>query len=323
MSAPLGYMSDEKVEITSDDYKYYYKHKKFPKDKINTPEAQLAAFVLNEDNWSSIIYTGNKIAEVSSEIAPYLDSKKNMELLNNNTMILVGIQLYELANDSLELDSATVVHKCISRLVNASVLQKASYQSNWSKICAMQYSLYKEMRAQESLNRNIALFMTINVGILQPMIKNLLTIRESFNPVETLNTIAYGSLGILLISIFIGYLLMRIIVMKFFDVKSMKPNPQLSQSEYEKSMRRMKNTEKEVNQHKVNEVSLLSSIDSLNHKLSDKRDQIEKLQSEQQSMEEQNNELTKKIKLLQRENEELKQTIENISNKAKDADEDD
>lgn len=326
MTTPLGYMSDDKVEFTTDDYMYYYKNKKFPENKINTPEAQLASFVLNEDNWSSIIYTGKKIVEVSSEIAPYLDYKKNQELLNNNTIILSGIQLYELANDSIELDSATVVQKCISQLVNAGVLHKSSYQTNWAQICSAQYSLYKEMRAQESSFRCKALAVAINSIILQPMTKNLLTIQASFSPVESLNTIAYGSFCILLISIFIGYLLMRAVVMKFFNAKSMKPNPQLSQSEYEKNIRRMNSAEKEINQYKVNEISLLKTIDNFKHELSDKYNLIEKLQSElettKQLMAEQNEQLVKKMMIVQSENEELKQTIENISSTSKEIDND-
>ena len=131
MTLSLAYLSNNYEKLTAEDYTYYYKHKKFPIEKRNSPEAQMASYVLNSENWVTILYTANKVIETSSEIAPYLDSKNNSKLLNNNAIIVASSQIFQLVNDSVKHDSTTIVERCIEQQVKASILQKVTYQDNY------------------------------------------------------------------------------------------------------------------------------------------------------------------------------------------------
>lgn len=306
MALSLAYLSNNYEKLTAEDYTYYYKHKKFPIEKRNSPEAQMASYVLNSKNWDTILYTANKVIETSSEIAPYLDSKNNSKLLNNNAIIVASSQIFQLVNDSVKHDSTTIVERCVEQQVKASILQKVTYQDNWVKICSLQYSLYRQLIDCTPSDKELALSMALNQGVLQPMIENIKIIQSCFSPSVNDCPLWFVSLIILVLSMCIGYFIMRIIVMKFFDVKSMKPNPQMSQSEYEKIVRKLNNTEKENNQHKVNDVTLLNLIDTIKKELREKESLIDKLgkkyDKENSLLREQIQELSAQLNMVQEEN---------------------
>lgn len=309
MTLSLAYPSSDYEKLTTEDYKYYYKHKEFPNGKRNSPEAQLGEYILNSRNWGNILYTANKIIDASSEIAPYLDSKNSSKLLNNNAIIVASTQIFQLVNDTVKHDSIAIVNKCVKQQVKAAIQQKVSYQSNWIKICTLQYSLYHQLIESNPFDKELGLSMALNQGVLQPMIENIIIIHSCFSPSANNRPLWLVSLIILVLSMCIGYVIMRIIVMKFFDKKSMKPNPQMSQSDYEKIVRKLNNTEKENNQHKVNDVTLLNSIDSFKKELKEKESLIDRLgkeyEIENSLLRGQIRDLSSKLNLAQEENEQL------------------
>lgn len=276
MVMSLGYSTSKHTKLSSEDYQYYIKNKQFPDNKKNTPNAQLASYILDKRNWEPILYTANKIVHVSSEIAPYLDDKSSSKLLNNNSSIIVSSQIFELSNKNDVLDSVKIVDSCIKKQVKASVLQLVSYRTNWSKISSHQYSLFKELRDNNSLNKEMVLSLLLLQGVLLPMFENMITIQSSFCPSSNSNSILIASLLILLISLFLGYYILRILAMKFFDKRSMTPNPRMSQSDYQKIIHKISNAEKELGQHKINEITLLNTIQTLKKNLEKKEEEVEK-----------------------------------------------
>lgn len=316
MTLPLAYLSNDYEKLTTEDYKYYYKHREFPKGKRNSPEAQLGAYVLNSKNWENILYTANKVIEASSEIAPYLDSKDNIKLLDNNAIVVASTQIFQLVNDSVTYDSIAIVDKCIEQQVKASILHKVTTKSNWAKVSSLQYSVYRQLIESNPSDKELALSMALNQGVLQPMIENILIIQSCFSPSVNNWPLWLVSLFILVLSICIGYFIMRIIAMKFFDINSMKPNPQMSQSDYEKIVRKLNSTERENNQHKVNDVTLLNSIDSYRKELKEKEAQICKLEielsNEKELSIEQSLEMNRKLNALQNENDQLRKQVKDV-----------
>ncbi len=71
------------------------------------------------------------------------------------------------------------------------------------------------------------------------------------------------SVIILLVCVFIGYMLFRIILMRFFDKKSLEPNPKMSQSDLDKLNKELTIYKKENVQYDINLSSMSAQIKQL------------------------------------------------------------
>lgn len=74
----------------------------------------------------------------------------------------------------------------------------------------------------------------LQIFCLTPLIENVQIMTQEFSPKLENNKPMWVSVALLFVCVFIGYMLFRIILMKFFDKKSLCPNPQKSQSDLDK-----------------------------------------------------------------------------------------
>lgn len=204
-------------------------------DKINTEKERFLYFLSNERNWDKIIYTTKKCIEISSSIAPYVDYKTSENLLLNNAKMCIGNHLLESFNDTIILDSLSFVNKHKDEYIKLVVKGSVSPNKNLKEIYGEGYTLYRtylEMRSQglhdQEKSSLMLHFLTFS---LIPMCENIKHITEEISLNESTISPIWLSIIVLLFCVFIGYMLFRIILMRFFDKKSLEPNPRISQSD--------------------------------------------------------------------------------------------
>ena len=268
----IGYLGDKNEKLTSlseSDYLDIITKGNLSDEKINTAEGHLATFILNKKNEPGILYTSEKFINMASNIAPYLDAQKNSKVLENNSKIFCGTQLLYLINDSLTQDSITFVKNAIYSYNDAMIKQYVGMNTNVAKICKLEYGLYKNIRQfkENSKEYKVAVSQLVTGMILIPLFENNLLITGEFAPYDTTNKIMFASILILILSMLIGWIIFRILIMKFFARKSLEPNPRMSQTDLDKVLRVKTSTEKENQQLNTNIIALESSLKDLRAEL--------------------------------------------------------
>ena len=263
----IGSAQKSKDKLNADEYMRIINGEISPQE-INTVEAKMLYFLSNKDNWEDINHTAKKCIEISGSIAPYLDSENSEKLLHNNSIMLVGSQLFETLNSTTILDSLSFVNKCIDDYIRVCVRSGVSPNKNLRGIYEKGYSLYKNYSAIEHNNSNsIVKKLPIMLQLLRfsliPMMENVKIITSEFSPKSTINKPMWISVIILLVCVFIGYMLFRIILMIFFDKKSLEPNPKMSQSDLDKLNKELTIYKKENVQYDINLSSMSEQIKKL------------------------------------------------------------
>ena len=316
----LGYLGDKNEKLTSlseSDYLDLITKGNLSDEKINTAEGYLATFILNKKNEPGILYTSEKFINMASNIAPYLDAKKNSKVLSNNSKIFYGTQLLYLINDSLTQDSITFVKNAIYSYNDAMIKQYVGMNMNVAKFCELEYGLYKNIRQfkENSKEYKVAVSQLVTGMILIPLFENNLLITGEFAPYDTTNKIMFASILILILSMLIGWIIFRILIMKFFDRKSLEPNPRMSQTDLDKVLRVKTSTEKENQQLNTNIITLESSLKDLRAEL--KKQQGDYVKKEEQ-LKETIAELEKQQKFFERKERNFRETINDLESQKKD-----
>lgn len=267
----LGNGIKSKNELTTDDYVRIINGEISCQD-INSAEASMLYFLSDENNWNDINYTAKKCIEISGLIAPYLDSKNSEKLLLNNGMMLIGAHVFETLNSDAELDSLSITNKYIEEYVKTVIKGGVSPNTNLREIYEKGYSICKtyikiKNNSSSKIEERLPIMMQLLKYSLVPMMENILIITNEFSPEPVTNKPMWMSVAILLISIFIGYMLFRIILMKFFDKKSMEPNPKMSQSDLDKLIKDLALYKKENFQYEINFSTMSAQIKQLQKEL--------------------------------------------------------
>lgn len=303
----------------------------------------LSEYLDNDSNYIEIDCAVEAAIEYYSKVLPYI-SKRDIadSIRKNNYKLFLGRRLLSNINPKI-CDSTTVfVDKTISlfsksdsikevnRLIQEcyALESKIGHSDSTTYICQKLYSLSKTMflsrmfrTKEEGYKEAIIQF------ILYPMIANRKVIENEFliqEPEITwefswenirliLKDIRSIALFILLGCIFVGYILFRILMMRIFDRNSLKPNPILSQNDYDKLQCKIDSKERENKQKQINETALLTKIKSLEDDLISKKKEMEeffmKQQSDLRKWQEKENEYIKELERVNKINEELNNRI--------------
>lgn len=311
----LGYLGDKDTKIGSlseSDYLDLMTKGKLPDEKINTAEGRLATFIFNKENELGILYTSERFMDMASNITPYLDAQTSMNVLSNNSKIFLGTHLLRSINDSLPQDSLKYVENIINSYNDAMIKQVVAKNTDVVGFCKSHYRLYKNIiqNKENSTAYKLEVSQVVIGMILLPLLENNILITNEFAPHDTTNKIMYVSILVLIISVLIGWILFRILIMKYFGRKSLEPNPRMSQIDLDKVLRSKKTIEKENQQLNTNIMTLESSIKDLRAELqrlqgdyTKKEDQFKKtiveLENQQEVYEKEERHLRETIKELE------------------------
>ena len=246
-----GQSTSENI-ITTDEYIEVLEGKRLSDEKEAKSNVNFFRFMSDRDNWSKIIYASQKCIDISASIAPYVDAEKSDSLLSNNFFMLSGSRLLCALNDTVLLDSASFIQDINESYIEAMVLGTVSLNSNVREIAQSLYSLYRTLSDMDDMASVVSSMQAINMLVLMPMMKNAWAIQEEFIPQEETNEPMKQSMKVLFVSLFIGYMLFRIILMRCLDKKSLEPNPRMSQSDLDKLNRELVSEKKEKKQMERN-----------------------------------------------------------------------
>lgn len=238
------------------------------------PVLKVFNYISDKSNWSSIDHMTKRCMQISSSIAPYLDSKRSQKLLSNNSLMLIGLQMREAVSSPIVIDSISFENKYAKEFIRCSIIGECSIQSNIFDLYGTAYSWYLVAKG----------FKETTVGVTQtylqltflPLIENIQIITEEFSPKEVANKPLWISLYILIACLFIGYMMFRIIIMRIFDRNSMTPNPKMSQTDLDNLNRELKMSKKEKEQYEINLGVLSGQIKDLKCEIQRERLNTEK-----------------------------------------------
>ncbi len=237
---------------------------------LNTPEAKLFNLVNNKENQEKIHRAANKCMEICSDIAFYLDYDDRNKIIKNNSLILLGSQIYATINDSIHIDSISYTKKYIDQYIVANIMYDAVNRTYTTELIQNSYSISKNLKylqLNNPISYNVGLARTILQFYLLPTIDNIKTLSNEFNPQERSNKIIRKSILLLIFCIFIGYMIGRIIIMIFFDRKSLTPNPKMSQDDLNKLNRENELLKRFNCQNEINNRNLLNQLQITEKKL--------------------------------------------------------
>lgn len=217
------------IESSKISEKEILKFCKTKKDSINENNENLNTIqlLLEEKNWDNIFHAANKCSDVSTKIAPYLNEEKRTKLLVNNTKIFLGHSIYSLSNE--KLDSITYCHRLSIAISEGILKNQLSYNKHWGEVIQESYTVYKGLYHYRILKEysvgKKASYKKTMLSILQdytliPMYENILVFLDELSSKEESNYI-YKSILVLVLSLFIGFIIFRYIVMKFFTGKAL------------------------------------------------------------------------------------------------------
>lgn len=185
-------------------------------------QGHLTQFYLDEKEWDNIVYAGKKCFETSGSIAPYLEIQKGNKLLTNNSYIFVGNYIYEALKDSIQRDSVSFVNDCFNKMASGSITGKISTADK--SLCSLCYMYYKNLQSYKTdrreglnnINFKFSMCLFLSNLYINPLLKNTIIMREEFSSKDRDN-IFLISAGILFICLLVGYLIFRIVIIRFFN----------------------------------------------------------------------------------------------------------
>lgn len=253
-------------------------------DKGSFNQISIVSYFSDSSYIPTMLHTGKKMLEVGKEIAPYLSKEKRNELLKNNTYIFAGIKCCSSYSEVCLQDSISYVQNFIQEFYDASIQGYISMTtSDLSKLSSAMYGYYKanlELRTLVSEDEDLVAlvdllskkqFVSLKFYIplfCEPCVSNMKIIQEEYlsETEDTINPILVVFIW-LLVCIVIGYMILRITIMRFFNSNAMSPNPRMSQSDYDKMKRQLSISEKDLSQMRVNNKVLQDENNALEKKI--------------------------------------------------------
>lgn len=225
----------------------------------------LIKFFIDEKEWDNLVYAGEKCVATSSSIAPYLESEKGDKLLLNNSIILVGTNIYEALKDSIPFDSITFVRKTLNSLLTENVKGTIGNNTEYKSVSSLAYESYKNVLKYKTSNKNSKDYVIYKASMAQmfntffatPLLENTVIMRSEFSSPGR-NNILIISFGILLLCLLIGYLIFRIIIIKFFNKNKLIPGENKLSKEIDNLRKIIAEKEKDLKNADV-EINLLLS----------------------------------------------------------------
>ena len=208
-------------------------------------------YISNKKNHSTIAKIAEMSMEYSSKIIPYVTRTELADSIrNNNHYLFLGYKC--LSDSTIEITDSSAFVKNLT-MECSSLCSKIGYNSNVKKIASMFYSLVKAKQSLDVKDKDTIEAKIISQLILTPMIKNKQFIENEFffpdrngTKDSVLNDVRVTALLLLLLCVFVGYMLFRIVLMRVLDKKSLTPNPLLSQSDLDKLKKEIKDLKMEL-----------------------------------------------------------------------------
>ena len=300
-----GRKSTNENAITIDNYIEILNGERLSPDKEATSEVRFFRFTSNRENWDKIVYATQKCIDISASIAPYLDTEKNDSLLSNNSLMLMGVKLISALDDAILLDSVAFVSSMYNSYVDAMVLGTVSLNSNVLGRAQTLYSYYRVLSDIEEKSHIVGGLLGMGKLLWIPMVKNMQAIHEEFAPPKETNEPMKQSLKILFVSLLIGYMLFRVILMRCLDKKSLEPNPRLSQLDLDKLNKELVSEKKEKKQ-------LERNVDILEVKIKDLSDRLHEEEMHAKDSQEKLDEMTKNAEFADNEIHSLRDKVSNL-----------
>jgi hypothetical protein len=289
-----------------------------PKDK-DEGIISLLHFLSNKNNWKYFDYTAEKCIKTSDMIFPYLNRKDADAISSNTTKLFIARYVFDalgfkhnydsiafndtnkenLDLDSIafndtnkeNLDSITFINKYSNKYwAEVMITGRTKSNKNIRELLGTAYqiiSITNKLKESNSVNATelITYIIVISNFVINPTVDNISIIQKEFIP-KSSDNIIWKSIIILLISILIGYVLFMIILLNFFNKKSLEPNPMLSQND-------LKNQKDEINRLRIDLNSELLIIDKLKKDSKDKDNKLREIEREKYNLQRQIDELNK------------------------------
>lgn len=206
-------------------------------------------FLKNQGNWQGIIDDAKRFVEIMGPTKNFFYNQSSIDSITiYNATILIGIKMFEITTDSIMQDSARTVDTIVRHLTSKHNSEVGGLRKNDVDIAALSYSYIKAARGfKESNDKSsyeTSVSSILNFFIVQPLLKARILLNNEISPHKKNNSVSY-SIFILFISIFVGYMLFRILLMRVLNRKSLEPNPRLSQDDLNKLLRKLDNLEKD------------------------------------------------------------------------------
>lgn len=259
----FGHGIHKKTVLSNADYMAIIGGDSLETEKGKSAEAHLIRFMSNESNWPVMNHAAERCIDVSQSIAPYLDDKHREKLLSNNGLMLVNLHLSDALLDTTKvLDSLSFVTKYANNYIQNCVKDIVPKRDNVYELYNIAYSYYKE----NIQNKNITLISKVH--LIQryieltniPLLENMQIITDVFYPQSEKSKPIWISIIIFFACLFLGYMIFRVIMMRFFDPKSLKPNPQKSSSDLQKLEKELDRLNRESRQAEINIISLSAEL---------------------------------------------------------------
>lgn len=286
-------------------------------DKGSYNQIPIVSYFSDISNIPTMLHTGKKMLEVGKEIAPYLSKEKRNELLKNNTYIFAGIKCCSPYSEVCLQDSISYVQNFIQEFHDASIQGYISMTtSDLSELSSAMYGYYKDVVSVRMSNLELRTLVSDDEDLValvdllsntqsvslkfcitlfcEPYVSNMKIIQEEYlsETEDTINPILLVFIS-LLVCIVIGYMILRITIMRFFNSNAMSPNPRMSQSDYDKMKRQLSVSEMDLSQMKVNNKILQDENKALEKKIMftelELKNKEKKLKEIEESLNSQNN----------------------------------
>lgn len=220
-------------------------------DKNDKALKAIYSYISNNENRSMIAKTAEMSVEFSSKIIPYVTRMELADSIRkNNYYLFLGYKC--LSDSTIEIADSSAFVKNLT-MECSSLYNKIGYNSNVKRIASMFYSLVKFNQSLGVKGKDAMEAKIISQLILTPMIKNKQFIENEFffpdgnvTKESVLTDVRVKALLLLLLCVFVGYMLFRIVLMRALDKKSLTPNPLLSQSDLDKLKKEIKELKMEL-----------------------------------------------------------------------------
>ena len=258
--------------------------------KLDSIKKELKLYLSDKQHLKELEKATKAMLDYSVRSIPYITNEANANSIRKNCFCLLlggrvlsdSITWKTALKDSTRADSDSVDY--VTELKNDCFLleNRIEYKTDVNGIASKFYSITKVISAL----RYLSFVSDSDLDVLLrfvffPIIENRNYIAEEFFPKSErltchfdeknlmlfITDIRTKAIGILVVCIFLGYMLFRVVSMRVFDRKSLRPNPQLSQNECKKLLREIDCCRRENEKNQIYEQSMLERIHALEKEL--------------------------------------------------------
>jgi len=271
----------------------------------------LKDYVNDSINESNLMYTAQRTIDVMQKLVPYYTNQDDKDSIYINCHLLLrGMDILNYGKSYYgPMDSLNYIKMMQTKTFSFKYAKVIGINNKTLDVIEKTYSYAKSLHDLDDDNlKKITKLSIQSQMIVAPILKiqllllKLTSIKETIDPFKI-------CLFFLLLSLFLGYMLFRIILMKSLNEKSLKPNPLYSKDVLDKVI-------KETKGYKLDNENLLNSIErykvqveklvneektlrmSLDKKVTDYEMRLQELENKITSYEDLINKLTNENKLL-------------------------